>query len=267
MCGIWGISDMDSGARPELILKMIQKLMVLSEVRGKDASGIAVMCEEKLNIFRKAKSSHELLKDGEFKKYLQKNILEKSGKSIWIAGHSRMVTNGTQYNPNNNQPVAKKHIALVHNGIIVNESELWEHLQNVVKESEVDSESILETFRDRLEITGDVKNALADTYGAIQGMASTIWLIQKGHYMIAASNNGSLYQCTSPDGKLSIFASERLMLEKLIHDIRDASYWLKKKKIVQIPLKKAVILSDGYRGNCNEICVVQDLPVVQGRKY
>ena len=177
-----------------------------------------------------------------------------------------MVTNGTQYNPNNNQPVAKKNIALVHNGIIVNESELWDHLQDVSREYDVDSESILETFRNYLKITGDVKEAIADTYDAIQGMASTIWLIQKNHYMIAVSNNGSLYKCSSSDDKLIVFASERLMLEKLIDSIPDLSHWLQKKKIVQISSKQSVIVSDGYTGCCDEIHVVQDLPVISSRQ-
>lgn len=43
MCGIWGISDMNSGISRHLLLKMIRHLMILSETRGKDASGIAHM--------------------------------------------------------------------------------------------------------------------------------------------------------------------------------------------------------------------------------
>ena len=259
MCGIWGISDTGSNIERQLLLKMVKKLMILSETRGKDASGIAVMQGEKLNIIKKAMSSHELLKDSQFIRYLKENISESNTNHIWITGHSRLVTNGTQYNPCNNQPVAKRNMAFVHNGIIVNENELWDKIPELHRDYEVDTEVILETFYSKFCKSGDAKEAIDNTYKQLKGMASTLCLVQTGHYMIAASNNGSLYQCTSMDGKLTVFASESLMLKKLINHISELQQILSKESIIQLKPGHSMVISDRYTSSIDDIKIIQDL--------
>ncbi|RKM57880.1 hypothetical protein D6855_12585 [Butyrivibrio sp. CB08] len=260
MCGIWGISDMGEDITRQTLANIIKKLMMLAEVRGKDASGIAVMQEDKLCVLRKAKASHELLNDVEFVRYLEENILESDSSNIWIMGHSRLVTNGTQYNPKNNQPVSKENMAIVHNGIIVNEDELWIHLPEHTRECEVDSEVILETFRKKYRESRDAKSASDETYSNLNGMASTILMMQEGHHMIAATNNGSLYECHSKDGKLRIFASERLMLEKLILTTPELKKLISEKSITQLAMGKSVVMSDAYTGEVSDIEIIQDSP-------
>lgn len=261
MCGIWGISDKGSDISRQTLVDIIKSLMVLSEVRGKDASGLAVMQEERLCVLRKAKSSRELLQDLEFIRYIQENLLKSESQHIWAMGHSRLVTNGTEYNPNNNQPVVKKNMALVHNGIIVNEDELWAEMPEAVRESDVDSEAILETFRNKYRESADVKRATNDTYRSIKGMASTILMMQEGHHMIAASNNGSLYECHSRDKKLMIFASERLILEKLFKKIPKLKGIINPESIFQLNEGKSIDISDDYSGEINDIEITQDPPV------
>lgn len=260
MCGIWGISDMGAGISHQILAKMIKKLMILSEVRGKDASGLAVMRDESLCVLRKAKPSHELLKDMEFITYLEQNIINSTSESIWVAGHSRLVTNGTQYHPGNNQPVAKQGMALVHNGIIVNEDELWDAMPGAARESEVDSEAILETYRQQYRKTKDIRAASCEAYRRLKGMASTILLMQEGHCMVAASNHGSLYECRSMDGRLTVFASERLMLEKLIAGTPELASLIRKGSIKQLTPGEHTVISDGYLGKYEEIKMIQDNP-------
>lgn len=260
MCGIWGISDMGADITHQTLVKIIKKLMVLSETRGKDASGIAVMQDDKLCVLRKAKSSHELLKDAEFIRYLEDNVLKSTSENIWITGHSRLVTNGTQYNPDNNQPIAKKHMALVHNGIIVNEDELWSGLPENTREYEVDSEAVLETIHYQYMKSGSVREATTETFKCIRGMASVICLMQEGHHMVAASNNGSLYQCSSKDGKLVIFASESLMLTRLISEVTGLGELMDENSIHQIVPGMTLDISDGHTGEQKEIEIIQDVP-------
>lgn len=259
MCGIWGVSDKGANITRQTLANIIKSLMVLSEVRGKDASGIAIMQEEKLCVLRKAKAAHEMLKDDEFVRYLDNNIINSCNDNIYVMGHSRLVTNGTQYKPNNNQPVAKGNMALVHNGIIVNEKDLWNEMPESNREFEVDSEAILETFRHKYHELSDVRCASNETYHRLKGMASTILMMQEGHHMIAASNNGSLYECHSNDGKLRIFASERLMLEKLILKTTELKRLIKIESIVQLTQGKSVDISDGYSGKISDIDIIQDM--------
>jgi glutamine phosphoribosylpyrophosphate amidotransferase len=109
MCGIWGIADLNCKIDNKTLIKVIKKLIVLSEARGKEASGISILKGQELSTLRKAKVSHELLRDEDFKKVIHKKIIADSSDDVFIIGHSRMVTNGSQYQPENNQPVSKKY--------------------------------------------------------------------------------------------------------------------------------------------------------------
>ena len=57
--------------------------------------------------------------------------------SSLLLGHSRLVTNGHS----DNQPVIKNEVILLHNGIIVNDEEIWNSLESK-KEQQIDSEAI-----------------------------------------------------------------------------------------------------------------------------
>lgn len=258
MCGIWGIVDRGSGIDRKLLLEIARRLMILSETRGKDASGLAVMQEGRLAVLRKAKAAHALLKDRDFKQYVNENIVRSTSAPIYIMGHSRLVTNGSQYHPHNNQPVAKHDMALVHNGIVVNEDYLWDLMPNANKEYEVDSEAILELLHNRFAAGDDTKVALEHTFQEIRGMASIICLEQKGHSMLAASNNGSLYQCQSKDGSLSVFASESLMLKRLIKSIPQLKRNFATSDVRQLAKGESIVLSDAYEGAMEDIEVTED---------
>ncbi len=258
MCGIWGIAARGSGLDREMLLTIAKNLMILSETRGKDASGLAVMQEGKLAVLRKAKAAHALLRDEDFKQYVSANIIRSTSAPIYIMGHSRLVTNGSQYHPHNNQPVAKHDMALVHNGIVVNEDYLWALMPNAKKEYEVDSEAILELLYNRFEAGDDAKVALEHTFQQIRGMASILCLVQNGHSMLAASNNGSLYQCQSKDGLLTVFASESLMLKRLMKAIPQLKRYFDASDVRQLTKGERVVLSDAYDGAMEDIEVKED---------
>lgn len=258
MCGIWGISYLGENITRRTIAQTIEKLMILSDVRGKEAAGIAVMQNECLCVLKKTKSSLQLRKDPDFINFINKNIIDSDAKNIWITGHSRLVTNGSKYNQNNNQPVIKHNMALVHNGIIVNEDEIWNLIPNAVKEYEVDSEAILETYAYLYENTQNMEVTSEETYKRLEGMSSTILMSQRGHIMTAASNNGSLYECTSKSGLLTIFASEKLILQKLISSIKKLTQIIDVNSIRQLAPGTHKIITDGYKGAFADITVTSE---------
>ena len=178
MCGIWGIANLNCKIDNKTLIKTIKKLMVLSEKRGKEASGISILKGEDFSILRKAKVSHELLEDEEFKKIIHNKIMADSSDDAFIIGHSRMVTNGSQYLPENNQPVTKKNMALVHNGIIVNCDTLWGNTEGLEHDYEVDSEIILELFHKYISEGRTPEVAIKETFAKIQGMASVVVISQ-----------------------------------------------------------------------------------------
>ena len=132
MCGIWGIVKKKKSISAEVIELMIKDLMLLSESRGKEAAGMAVM--------KRSMAANRLLKTEEYGDFIHWNI--NKGEELLILGHSRLITNGTE--PENNQPVVKHKIAMVHNGIIVSDKELWDRNQDLKREYEVDTEVMVE---------------------------------------------------------------------------------------------------------------------------
>ena len=75
-----------------------------------------------------------------FKNYFQ-SYIDNLQDTYTTIGHSRLVTDGHEHNNINNQPVYKNNTYVVHNGIIVNASDIWENLQSE-KLSNLDTEII-----------------------------------------------------------------------------------------------------------------------------
>ena len=211
MCGIWGIVNRKKSMPTEVINLVIKDLMLLSESRGKEAAGIAVLNTSRLAVMKRSMAANKLLKTTEYEDFINENISK--GEELLILGHSRLITNGTQ--PQNNQPVIKHKIAMVHNGIIVNDKELWDKNQDLEREYEVDTEVMVDLFHKYSQETSP-KKAMQEVYGEIQGMASTITIFPKKRVLVAASNNGSLYYCVCEKCGIVILASERTTVEKII---------------------------------------------------
>ena len=64
-----------------------------------------------------------------FKSYFQ-SFTDNRQDTYTTIGHSRLVTDGYEHDNINNQPVYKNNTHVVHNGIIVNTSKIWENLHS-----------------------------------------------------------------------------------------------------------------------------------------
>src|SRR5690606_31013356 len=121
MCGIFGIISNKSIGKSHL-----ESLALHSRQRGSDSSGLAYYSENEYKVFR-----------------ADYNIMRIIGRAKWVdsnvvMGHSRLITNGFS----DNQPVVRDGMFLIHNGIIVNEDEIWESL-NIERKFQIDSETII----------------------------------------------------------------------------------------------------------------------------
>ena len=103
MCGIFGIIS-DS----KINKINLQKLVLHSQQRGKDSSGLITYNRNSYFINR---ADYEISK-------LLKRVTPYESKIV--LGHSRLVTNGM----NDNQPVLRNGLICIHNGIIVNEEDI-----------------------------------------------------------------------------------------------------------------------------------------------
>jgi len=220
MCGIFGlISKQDSPYTEKELLHSFTTIAKLSETRGKDSSGICTFNQKRdqIELIKGPVPIRFLLKQTNTKLILKSSFL-KNRKVNYAFGHSRLVTNGSQLDDKNNQPVVKDEIIGVHNGIIVNADELWANNEAFAREYEIDTEILLALLNNSLNISIPLEKSIFDIFKLTEGTVATGLLFKRLNKFVLATNNGSLYVITN-NKDILLFASERIMLSKLKNKI------------------------------------------------
>jgi hypothetical protein len=223
MCGIFGIIGASDSDLPVVAIeKTIRYLFILSSSRGKEASGIAIKAGQSIEVLKEPIIGTKLIKLEEYKDLLSKKFKNGNHNNrvkmpFAVVGHSRLVTNGSSSLNINNQPVISSGAIGIHNGIIVNDNDLWTKFPNLEKKFQVDTEiflSLLQYFRKQKQ---SIVEATKNTYYHIKGSASVSVLFDNSDSVLLSTNNGSLYFCESNDRKWLVFASEKYILKKLLN--------------------------------------------------
>lgn len=169
MCSIIGYYG--NGSAAPLLVNALKRM----EYRGYDSVGIATKSDNQI-----------LVKKGVGKVFEVNNAfqLDKLPGSIGL-GHTRWATHGKVTDANAHpHPSNSGKIAIVHNGIIENFSELKTDLQKegYSFQSETDSEVIANLLQKNFDQTSDIKSAITNTVSKL-----------KGHYaFVAMFENGTL---------------------------------------------------------------------------
>ena len=121
------------------------------------------------------------------------NHFNKLKMPISIIGHSRLVTNGTQENHDNNQPIMSQGIVGVHNGIITNVNELLNTYTMIEREHEIDTEIIFKLLTYYINKSSSLESAVGLTFSKLLGTASIASFFSNINKALIATNNGSLY--------------------------------------------------------------------------
>lgn len=217
MCGIFGALVKDSSELSEKYDCILQRLFLLSESRGKEASGFASIKDVTIYYHKTPFTASDLVKSKEYKDYFRNYLIEQDDYLVTI-GHSRLVTNGYEHFNKNNQPVIKNGVCVVHNGIIVNQDSIWRSLDYKTKESELDTELIPTLISGYLKEDSNFNTVLTKFYEKIYGMTSTAMLFEDYDNIVLATNNGSLYYVFDDKNSVFLFASENYILRKLIEE-------------------------------------------------
>ena len=161
MCGIVGF--VGSNKAVDRVLKGLERL----EYRGYDSAGILFKDNDKY-ILQKEEGKIENLKS------VMTNLDLDSPVSI---GHTRWATHG-RVNRENAHPHQSKRVALVHNGIIENFSELKEEFAsyNFSYKSTTDSEVFLMLVEHYLDEYGDFKKAMSNAFKKVKGSSAVVAL-------------------------------------------------------------------------------------------
>lgn len=218
MCGIFGlITKPGKACQGKAIRRTLENIAIFSESRGKDSSGLAIRMPGPgtVDVIKGDVPIRALLKSRYFQTSIS-NCIEQfeKGKGFCAFGHARLVTNGTQLDEVNNQPVLKDNIILIHNGIIVNVDELWSQHLDLKREYNIDTEIIPALIRKALNLTDDLNLACNTAFRQLVGTWSLAMMFQDLNQFVLATNNGSLYYITD-NTSFIIFASESFFLERL----------------------------------------------------
>jgi glucosamine--fructose-6-phosphate aminotransferase (isomerizing) len=206
MCGIFGVIKAKPSANAE-----IKKLANFSSRRGRDSSGLIIYTEAGYKVTKVDDKINRLLSRIDF------------SKSNVVLGHSRLITNGLL----DNQPVVRENMAVIHNGIIVNEDEIWSRLSlsGINKTTGVDSEVILGICTDHLSKGEGIDTLPEKILAEAKGSISCAVIIPSRGKLLLFSNTGSLFWSSKNGDKY--FASEEDFLRKIgcfeINQIKDAS--------------------------------------------
>lgn len=190
MCGIFGATSTGN-----IDKRVIKKLASFATQRGKDSSGL-ILGNESYEIIRADFKIDSLLRRVNLK------------QSQLVLGHSRLVTNGTD----DNQPVYRDGIAVIHNGIIVNTEKLWNTIGKCPQLT-VDSEIIPAYLASRLELGVELSTAIEELMNAAEGVIACAIVVPAEGKLALFSNNGSLY-VGEIDGEI-VFSSEHFPLTQV----------------------------------------------------
>jgi glucosamine--fructose-6-phosphate aminotransferase (isomerizing) len=191
MCGIFGIVSATVVRSDHLT-----SLALSARQRGRDSSGLFVHSRDSYLVSRAD--------------YDVKRLLSKQGSisTDVVLGHSRLITNGSS----DNQPVVRDDIVLLHNGIIVNEEEIWSSV-DIERQFEIDSEAIIAVALHLIADGISLADLPLNILNRCKGTVSAALALPKLGKLILFSNNGSLFLGRSGDA--IYFSSERFPLEKV----------------------------------------------------
>ena len=223
MCGIFGIIAKDNKYKKKFLEKDISRLFLLSESRGKEASGLSVLNKHNISTYKDSVMASDFIKSEPYKMLVRNILKESHEESFAFIGHSRLVTNGNEIFQTNNQPIITENMVGIHNGIIVNEDQLWSENKLLNKQYEVDSEIIFKLIEYTQEKNNNIIDSILNTFNQIKGQASIASFSSILDILMLYTNNGSLYLASNKNKTIIVFASENIILKKFL-----APFYLKK---------------------------------------
>lgn len=187
MCGIIGVIGQQGVTQS--IFDGLKRL----EYRGYDSAGIATISDGQLDR-RRAEGKLDALRE-------ELSTSPLSG-AIGI-GHTRWATHGPAVK-SNAHPHRGERVAVVHNGIIENYKELKDALiaDGISFSSDTDTEVIAHLFSKNLNGQGDVRQAAASTFAALEGAYAIALIIDGNNDEIVVARKGSPLAIGQGDGEM-----------------------------------------------------------------
>lgn len=239
MCGIFGVVEL-SWNRENNLLSIFESLVLHSESRGREASGFLLSDKKHSIVYKSKLPGTELLKEKDVVQgFSAISHRHQSGERLCLMGHSRLVTNGSEDDSVNNQPVVLSSLVGIHNGIVTNDKALIKS-KAMACDSELDSEVLFRIIEESLPGSNSLDiDELKESLDLVKGTINIAVAITETNEFLLYSNHGSLY--FFQDKSFLIFASERAILEKVLYKIKVSSELIK-----QLELGSPLIVDFDY---------------------
>jgi len=184
MCGITGYYT--EGKNVKEAKSHLSDLLTASASRGVDAAGIGYIEGGQLEVIKQAVSAGEFVASREYKRFTK----EKNPQIL--IGHTRQSTKGKEQENKNNHPIfTKSGLAVVHNGILTNDEDIFREYK-LDRDAEVDSEVIVKLvdYFYRKQKTPNIIKAIQKATKAIRGglAFAIIDQSQPNLYLVASDN-------------------------------------------------------------------------------
>lgn len=212
MCGVFGLSKKGSYSRSEFDQDS-KTLFQLTEPRGRQAAGLAIHGDSDITFYKAPETASRVLKRSSYKKFIDQSV-SKNQQDLTYIGHCRLVTDGSELLSENNQPIKVDSVIGVHNGVINNYPDLKKQ-ENLQAVGSCDTEIFMGLFKNKLESSKSIQQALVESYQKLEGAASVGLLFENYPALAIATNFGSMYYVETQD-QCFVFASERKILNDFL---------------------------------------------------
>ena len=227
MCGIFGIFTKNK----TVLHEDFRCLAKYAQERGSDSSGLIYYNKDNYTSVSSDLPISKLIARGDY------------ADCNFIAGHSRLATNGTE----DNQPILLDDTLTIHNGIICNADNLWDNKKHV-RQLTIDTEIIPVIIKEEKVLGKSLKEIETTLFSQCEGVVCAAVLIPSEGQLMLFSNNGSLY--TGFKEKDFFFASESWPLKQIgcvnVEQLKGSIEWSLPKSDIKI---SEVKLKSGKRLN------------------
>ncbi len=107
----------------------------------------------------------------------------------------------------------------VHNGIVVNDDELWNDFPQLNRTLDVDSEIVVALIAHFNTLGEEPISSIQRTFSLLRGAATIAVVGEKRSPLLLATNTGSLYHCFNSISKIGVFASEKSIIASVIRSL------------------------------------------------
>lgn len=221
MCAIFGVGLLNGSKFTNNVAfgKLLEKLYLELEHRGRSATGLAFVSAKKIQVLKKDIRPSLFVASTSYQQAVRAygDISENSGP-IMVIGHCRQRTKGSEKQNVNNHPIVTKNIIGIHNGHIGNDDRLFQKYitscDDFERAGQVDSEIIFRLLDYYINERGmNTKTAIIRTTRQLSGSYACAFVNRRNPYILwlFRDNNPTIIHLYTQTG-LILFASTHLAI-------------------------------------------------------